>query len=36
VKKLPHIDAAAQDYYDKYWKDYWQRLHTKHDGPAAK
>jgi hypothetical protein len=36
VKKLPHIDAAAQDYYDKYWKDYWQRLHAKHDVPTAK
>ena len=36
VAKLPHIDAAAQDYYDKYWKDYWQRLHAKHGGPAAK
>jgi hypothetical protein len=36
VKKLPHIDTAAQDYYDKYWKDYWQRLHAKHDVPTAK
>ena len=36
VKKLPHIDAAAQDYYDKYWKDYWQRLHAKHDVATAK
>jgi hypothetical protein len=36
VKKLPHIDAAAQDYYDKYWKDYWQRLHAKHDVTTAK
>jgi hypothetical protein len=36
VAKLPHIDAAAQDYYDTYWKDYWQRLHAKHDRPAAK
>ena len=30
VTKLPHIDEAAQDYYDKYWKDYWKRLHEKH------
>ncbi len=30
VAKLPHIDEAAQDYYDKYWKDYWKRLHEKH------
>jgi len=30
VAKLAHIDCAAQDYYDKYWKDYWQRLHEKH------
>ena len=36
VKKLPHIDTAAQDYYDKYWKDYWQRLHAKHDVATAK
>jgi len=33
VTKLPHIDEAAQDYYDKYWQDYWKRLHEKH--PAA-
>lgn len=25
-----HIKAAANDYYDKYWKDYWQRLHDKY------
>lgn len=30
VAKLEHIDQAAQDYYDKYWKDYWKRLHEKH------
>ena len=30
VAKLPHIDEAAQDYYDKYWKDFWERLHKKH------
>ena len=31
VSKLEHIDLAAQDYYDKYWKDFWKRLHEKHD-----
>ena len=30
VVKLEHIDQAAQDYYDTYWKDYWKRLHDKH------
>ncbi|MCM8530415.1 MAG: hypothetical protein NE330_04575 [Lentisphaeraceae bacterium] len=25
-----HIKDAANDYYDKYWKDYWQRLAKKH------
>lgn len=30
VKLLDHIDLAAQDYYDTYWKDYWKRLHEKH------
>jgi hypothetical protein len=25
-----HIENAAYDYYDKYWKDYWKRLHDKH------
>ncbi|NQU21032.1 MAG: hypothetical protein HQ567_07085 [Candidatus Nealsonbacteria bacterium] len=25
-----HIKAAANDYYDTYWKDYWQRLGEKH------
>lgn len=30
VKKLEHIDLAAQDYYDKYWKDYWLRLREKY------
>jgi len=34
VTKLPHIDEAAQDYYDKYWADYWSRLHAKY--PASK
>jgi hypothetical protein len=25
-----HIKGAANDYYDKYWKSYWKRLHEKH------
>lgn len=25
-----HILEAANDYYDKYWQDYWPRLHEKH------
>jgi len=25
-----HIKEAANDYYDEYWKDYWQRLRDKH------
>ena len=25
-----HIKNAALDYYDKYWKDYWDRLSEKH------
>jgi hypothetical protein len=24
------IETAAYDYYDRYWKDYWQRLREKH------
>ena len=35
VKKLPHIEAAANDYYDEYWKDFWIRLHEKYpENPA--
>ena len=30
VTELPHIQKAAYDYYDKYWKNYWQRLYDKH------
>ena len=30
VKDPEHIRIAALDYYDKYWKDYWQRLRDKH------
>lgn len=25
-----HIEEAAYNYYDKYWKEYWQRLRDKH------
>lgn len=34
VEDLPHIETAAYDYYDKYWKSYWQRLYDKHGIPA--
>ena len=30
VEDLPHIKVAANDYYDKYWEDFWQRLYQKH------
>ena len=30
VIDLPHIQKAAYDYYDTYWKEYWQRLYDKH------
>ncbi len=30
VSLLPHIEVAAYDYYDNYWKDFWQRLKDKH------
>ena len=35
VVELEHIDQAAQDYYDTYWKDYWKRLHDKHGDPVG-
>lgn len=35
VEKLEHIDLAAQDYYDTYWKDFWKRLQEKHAAQAA-
>ena len=35
VEKLEHIDLAAQDYYDTYWKDFWPRLQEKHAVKAA-
>jgi len=31
VSDLPHIKKAANDYYDKYWNDFWQRLYDKHE-----
>ena len=31
VTDLPHIQKAAYDYYDTYWKKYWQRLYDKHN-----
>ena len=31
--KVPHYGTPE---YDQYWKDYWRRLHAKHDAPAAK
>ena len=30
TKDLPHIETAALDYYDKYWKVFWHRLYDKH------
>ena len=30
VNEAEHIQTAALDYYDKYWKEYWQRLRDKH------
>lgn len=30
VEKLEHINIASLDYYDEYWKDYWQRLIDKY------
>mgnify|MGYP002820059188 CR=1 FL=1 len=30
VEELPHIQTAAYDYYDTYWKGFWQRLYDKH------
>jgi hypothetical protein len=31
-----HIQDAANDYYDKYWKDYWKRLRDKHEPVLAR
>ena len=30
VEELEHIKQAGLDYYDKYWADYWSRLHKKY------
>ena len=30
TEDLPHIDTAALDYYDEYWKVFWHRLYDKH------
>ncbi len=35
VVDLPHIETAAYDYYDNYWKDYWQRLYARHADAVA-
>ena len=34
VKQLKHIQKAANDYYDKYWKSFWKRLADKHSPQA--
>ena len=31
----PHIKTAALDYYDRYWKEYWQLLREKHSVAAS-
>ncbi len=36
VVDKPHIKKAANDYYDKYWVDFWQRLHDKHGTSLAR
>ena len=36
VVELEHIENAAYDYYDRYWKDYWQRLYDKHSDTVVK
>jgi hypothetical protein len=33
VEDSDRIKEAANDYYDEYWKDYWQRLRDKHAAP---
>lgn len=35
VEHAEHIKQAANDYYDKYWKDYWRRLYNKYPGTVA-
>jgi hypothetical protein len=34
VEELEHIKLAGLDYYDKYWAEFWDRLHQKY--PDAK
>ena len=34
VEDLPHIKVAANDYYDEYSKEFWQRLNDKHEVPS--
>ena len=34
MEDLPHIKVAANDYYDDYWKVFWQRLYDKHEVPS--
>lgn len=34
-QQLEHIRLAGLDYFDTYWKDYWQRLLTKHAPPST-
>ena len=34
VEQLEHIKDAANDYYDRYWNDYWQRLQDKYAAAA--
>lgn len=36
VVDLPHIEKAAYDYYDTYWKDYWSRLYAKYADSVPK
>jgi len=39
VARPEHIKQAALDYYDRYWKSYWQRLRDRYaaqDGPKRK
>lgn len=35
VEDAEHIKIAAMDYYDTYWKEFWQRLLEKHTEAAA-
>ncbi|MCP4377792.1 MAG: zinc-dependent peptidase [bacterium] len=38
LQKIPtpeHIKQAGRDFFDKYWKDYWQRLRDKYAAPHS-